>query len=75
MLAPWAALLLRSRSLVGASREPPVSLVQSRAGRLAGRRLTGATLTVAEEIELPNKFENMGAQMVREVASFWIHSP
>jgi len=26
-------------------------------------------VTVAKEIELPNKFENMGAQMVREVAS------
>ena len=26
-------------------------------------------VTVAKEIELENKFENMGAQMVREVAS------
>src|SRR5207302_4245294 len=26
-------------------------------------------VTVAKEIELPDKFENMGAQMVREVAS------
>src|SRR5213595_3150059 len=26
-------------------------------------------LTVAKEIELPDKFENMGAQMVKEVAS------
>ena len=27
------------------------------------------TVTVAKEIELEDKFENMGAQMVREVAS------
>ncbi len=26
-------------------------------------------VTVAKEIELPDKFENMGAQMVKEVAS------
>jgi len=26
-------------------------------------------VTVAKEIELPDRFENMGAQMVREVAS------
>src|SRR5499433_2943958 len=32
-------------------------------------RITKDGVTVAKEIELPNKFENMGAQMVREVAS------
>jgi chaperonin GroEL len=32
-------------------------------------RLTKDGVTVAKEIELENKFENMGAQMVREVAS------
>jgi chaperonin GroEL len=32
-------------------------------------RLTKDGVTVAKEIELDNKFENMGAQMVREVAS------
>src|SRR5436189_6049585 len=32
-------------------------------------RVTKAGVTVAKEIELENKFENMGAQMVREVAS------
>ncbi|NUN12062.1 MAG: chaperonin GroEL [Myxococcales bacterium] len=31
--------------------------------------ITKDGVTVAKEIELPNKFENMGAQMVREVAS------
>src|SRR5512134_2624813 len=32
-------------------------------------RVTKDGVTVAKEIELDNKFENMGAQMVREVAS------
>src|SRR5690348_15761939 len=32
-------------------------------------RITKAGVTVAKEIELSDKFENMGAQMVREVAS------
>ena len=32
-------------------------------------RITKDGVTVAKEIELPNNFENMGAQMVREVAS------
>src|SRR5262245_28950562 len=32
-------------------------------------RLTEDGVTVAKEIELEDKFENMGAQMVREVAS------
>ena len=32
-------------------------------------RITKDGVTVAKEIELPNKFENMGAQMIREVAS------
>src|SRR3712207_7486634 len=32
-------------------------------------RITKDGLTVAKEIELADKFENMGAQMVREVAS------
>src|ERR1700740_2136612 len=32
-------------------------------------RITKDGVTVAEEIELEDKFENMGAQMVREVAS------
>src|SRR5436305_11901351 len=32
-------------------------------------RITKDGVTVAEEIELPDKFENMGAQMVREVAT------
>src|SRR5437016_6765775 len=32
-------------------------------------RITKDGVTVAKEIELGNKFENMGAQMVREVAS------
>jgi chaperonin GroEL len=32
-------------------------------------RITKDGITVAKEIELENKFENMGAQMVREVAS------
>src|ERR1700709_16930 len=32
-------------------------------------RITKDGLTVAKEIELEDKFENMGAQMVREVAS------
>ncbi len=32
-------------------------------------RMTKDGVTVAKEIELENKFENMGAQMVREVAS------
>src|ERR1700758_3053004 len=32
-------------------------------------RITKDGVTVAKEIELPNRFENMGAQMVREVAS------
>ena len=31
--------------------------------------ITKDGVTVAKEIELPGKFENMGAQMVREVAS------
>jgi chaperonin GroEL len=32
-------------------------------------RITKDGVTVAKDIELPDKFENMGAQMVREVAS------
>src|SRR5689334_1519289 len=32
-------------------------------------RVTKDGVTVAKEIELPDKFENMGAQMVKEVAS------
>src|SRR5277367_6758564 len=32
-------------------------------------RITKDGVTVAQEIELEDKFENMGAQMVREVAS------
>src|SRR3984885_4068774 len=32
-------------------------------------RITKDGVTVAKEIELSNKFENMGAQMIREVAS------
>src|SRR6184192_2754432 len=32
-------------------------------------RMTKDGVTVAKEIELPDKFENMGAQMVKEVAS------
>src|SRR6476659_2179636 len=32
-------------------------------------RITKDGVTVAKEIELSNKFENMGAQMVKEVAS------
>ncbi len=32
-------------------------------------RVTKDGVTVAKEVELPNNFENMGAQMVREVAS------
>src|SRR6185437_6533996 len=32
-------------------------------------RITKDGVTVAKEIELDDKFENMGAQMVREVAS------
>ena len=32
-------------------------------------RITKDGVTVAKEIELEDKFENMGAQMVREVAS------
>jgi chaperonin GroEL len=34
-----------------------------------GPRITKDGVTVAKEIELPDRFENMGAQMVREVAS------
>src|SRR3979409_743038 len=37
--------------------------------RLAAPRITKDGVTVAKEIELEDKFENMGAQMVREVAS------
>src|SRR5262249_50212723 len=32
-------------------------------------RITKDGVTVAKEISLPNKFQNMGAQMLREVAS------
>jgi chaperonin GroEL len=35
----------------------------------AAPRVTKDGVTVAKEIELDNKFENMGAQMVREIAS------
>src|ERR1700730_11889862 len=36
-------------------------------------RITKDGVTVAKEIELDDKFENMGAQMVREVASRTSH--
>ena len=36
---------------------------------MARRRITKDGVTVAKEVELTDKFENMGAQMVREVAS------
>ena len=35
-------------------------------------RITKDGVTVAKEIELEDKFENMGAQMVREVASKYL---
>ena len=35
----------------------------------SGPRITKDGVTVAKEIELEDKFENMGAQMVKEVAS------
>jgi len=38
-------------------------------------RITKDGVTVAKEIELEDKFENMGAQMVREVASIPMTSP
>ena len=38
-------------------------------------RITKDGVTVAKEIELKDKFENMGAQMVREVASKPTMSP
>jgi chaperonin GroEL len=38
-------------------------------------RITKDGVTVAKEIELEDKFENMGAQMVREVASKTTTSP
>ena len=38
-------------------------------------RITKDGVTVAKEIELEDKFENMGAQMVREVASKSSDSP
>ena len=38
-------------------------------------RITKDGVTVAKEIELEDKFENMGAQMVREVASKTSDSP
>ena len=38
-------------------------------------RITKDGVTVAKEIELADKFENMGAQMVREVASKTSTSP
>src|ERR1700678_1413142 len=44
---------------------PNVVLDQS----FGARRITKDGVTVAKEIELQDKFENMGAQMVREVAS------
>src|SRR6202522_3661112 len=44
---------------------PNVVLDQS----FGARRITKDGVTVAKEIELEDKFENMGAQMVREVAS------
>src|SRR5437764_13545336 len=37
--------------------------------RFGAPRITKDGVTVAKEIELTDKFENMGAQMVREVAS------
>ncbi|TIM54044.1 MAG: chaperonin GroEL, partial [Mesorhizobium sp.] len=36
-------------------------------------RVTKDGVTVAREIELDNKFENMGAQMVREIATKTSH--
>src|SRR6516164_8788480 len=38
-------------------------------------RITKDGVTVAKEIELDDKFENMGAQMLREVASKTLMSP
>jgi chaperonin GroEL len=38
-------------------------------------RITKDGVTVAKEIELEDKFENMGAQMLREVASKTNDSP
>ena len=38
-------------------------------------RITKDGVTVAKEIELADKFENMGAQMVREVARKPVTSP
>jgi chaperonin GroEL len=34
-----------------------------------GPQITNDGVTIAKEIELPNKFQNMGAQLVKEVAS------
>ncbi|EPX87331.1 chaperonin GroL [Rubellimicrobium thermophilum DSM 16684] len=43
--------------------------MSSSTSRSAPPRITKDGVTVAKEIELEDKFENMGAQMVREVAS------
>ena len=37
--------------------------------KFGGPRITKDGVTVVKEIELEDKFENMGAQMLREVAS------
>ena len=48
---------------------PPRGATCSSKRALAPPIITKDGVTVAKEIELENKFENMGAQMVKEVAS------
>ena len=54
----------RSRSPSG-----PRAATSSSRSRWGAPTVTKDGVTVAKEIELENKFENMGAQMVKEVAS------
>ena len=53
------------------SRSPsaPRAATSSSTSPMGAPRITKDGVTVAKEIELSDKFENMGAQMVREVAS------
>ena len=66
------AAKMTSNSPAIASRSAPAIGPKNRARldkSFGAPRITKDGVTVAKEIELSDKFENMGAQMVREVAS------
>ena len=69
MRAPRCCAASRSSPTRSRSRSAPRAATWCIEKSFGAPRITKDGVTVAKEIELSDKFENMGAQMVREVAS------